>query len=178
MDDSQTTIQPNIQKRNLKSSAAKHYDQNYVPKKKKKPFKRYIIGFIAFIFIGFIYLLSIPAEGSIRYGLCKNFVELNDPFPQFLEWVMVKEAGLAVILDYNRTDAFGQRSLNQIRCFFKEDQTGNLLLERVTINRDKNHPKGVPENIDRFNKGISAILAHPPSLILPTGLPENVKDYR
>ncbi len=170
-------ISPNVQKRNLKSSATKHYNQNYV-RPKKKPIKRYIIGGCVTILIGFIYLLSIPAQGSIRYGLCKTFVEMNDPFPQFLEWVMVQEAGLAVILDYNRTDAFGQRSLNQIRCFFKEDELGNISLERISLNRDKNHPQNAPENIARFNKGIAAILAYPPTLILPTGFPADVKDYR
>ena len=169
---------PPSQKRALKSDAKKNFNPNYVrPKKKSK--KPYIFGSIAFLIVGLIILMMMPAKGSIRFGLCKTFLELNDPYPQFLEWVSLQESGLAVILDYNRTDAFGARTLNQIRCIFKNDEkTGALYLERVNVNRDAISPLEDKIYIDRFNTGITAILKNPPDLTYPRGMPENIKNYR
>jgi hypothetical protein len=172
-----STAAPKVSKRSLKSEATKNYNANYILPK-KKPFKRYIFGGILILILLLIGLLSIPPYGTVRYGLCKTFVELNDPYPQFLEWVSAQEKGMAVIIDYNRTDAFGQRTLNQIRCFFKEDEKKGLMLERININGDNEFPQEGKEYIDRFNIGIPALLKTQPSLVMPRGQTGDVKDYR
>ncbi len=169
--------EPAVQKRALKTEAVKNYNQNFV-KPRKKPIKRYIFSGIGIFFLLLIGLMFVPPYGTIRYGLCKTFVELNDPYPQFLEWVTAQESGMAVIIDYNRTDAFGQRSLNQIRCFFKEDPKKGLLLERVNINGDNQLPQEAREYIDRFNIGIPALLKNKPSLIMPRGQTTDVRNFR
>ena len=165
------------EKRELKTNIKGQYNPNYV-RPKKKSIKKYIFGFVGFLILSIIILAMIPAKGSIRFGLCKTFLELNDPYPQFLEWVTLQESGLGVILDYNRTDAFGGRTLNQIRCIFNQDEKGALYLERVNINRDRVSPLEDKLIIDRFNAGIKAIIANPPDLTYPAGMPANVKNYR
>lgn len=171
------SIDPNAPKRKLKTESAKNFNANYVrPKKRSK--KPFIIGGVIFMVIALIIISLIPKKGGIYYGLCKSFVELNDPYPQSLEWVMAYESGTAVILDYNKTDAFGARTLNQIRCFFKDGGNNKIELDRVKVNGKTDAPLGNQTNIDRFNRGIIALIKHPPDLTLPSGLPQNVKDYK
>ncbi len=171
------SAEPAVAKRKLKSEAVKNYDQNFVVPK-KKPFKRYVIGIGAVLFAFIITLMLMPPYGTIRFGLCKSFVELNDPYPQFLEWVTAQESGMAVIIDYNRTDAFGQRTLNQIRCFFKEDPKKGLLLDRVNINGDNEFPQEGKDYVDRFNMGVLSLLQNQPSVIRPRGQTTDVKNFR
>ncbi len=171
------SAEPAVKKRALKTDAVKNYDQNFVVKK-KKPFKRYVFGGIGILFAFIITLILMPPYGTIRFGLCKTFVELNDPYPQFLEWVTAQESGMAVIIDYNRTDAFGQRTLNQIRCFFKDDPKAGLMLERININGDNEFPQEAKPYIGRFNVGIPALIKTQPSLIMPRGQTTDVKNFR
>ena len=171
------SAKPAVSKRGLKSDAVKNYDQNFVVPK-KKPVKRYVFGGLGALILFFIIAMMMPPYGTIRYGLCKSFVELNDPYPAFLEWVTAQEAGMAVIIDYNRTDAFGQRTLNQIRCFFKEDPKRGLLLERININGDNEFPQEAPEFVERFNIGIPALIKNQPSLIMPRGQVSDVHNFR
>jgi hypothetical protein len=171
------SAEPAVAKRKLKSQETKNYNPNYIVPK-KKPFKRYVFGGIGGLILLLIGLSFMPPYGTIRFGLCKTFVELNDPYPQFLEWVTAQESGMAVIIDYNRTDAFGQRTLNQIRCFFKEDPKTGLMLERININGDNEFPQEAKEYIDRFNIGIPSLIKTQPSLIMPRGQTTDVKNFR
>lgn len=171
------SAEPAVQKRALKSARVKNYDQNLV-KPQKRRVKKWVWGGVGAAVIFLIMLAVMPPYGTIRFGLCKSFVELNDPYPAFLEWVTAQEAGMAVIIDYNRTDAFGQRTLNQIRCFFKEDPKRGLMLDRVNINGDNEFPQESKEYIDRFNVGIPSLLENQPSLIMPDGQVHDVHNFR
>lgn len=169
---------PEVKKRALKTDAVKNYDQNYVRPKRKRSKKFYTFLIIGGLVIALIILSLIPPYGTMKYGLCKTFVELNDPYPKFLEWVGASESDTGAIIDYNRIDAFGQRTLNQIRCKFDTNAAGQLKLIKVNINGKNEYPQETQPYLDRFNTGIPALYNDQPSLVMPRGLPSDVKDYR
>ncbi len=131
---------------------------------------------------GFILVLIIlglmPRQGSLNFGLCKAFIELNETYPQSVEYVAAEDMAEVQRVSYIRVDPFGQRTFNTIVCRFKTFDDGRLILERVNINGDRAYPQEDPANVARFNRGISALIANPPDVTLPEGLPANIKDYR
>lgn len=162
-------------KRDLKTSRSK---KGVAPLQKKKSRARWFwaagIAFILFLLAVFL----TPPYGTERYGICKTFVELSDPYPKFLEFVQAYEEDLTVIIDYNRIDSFGQRSLNQIRCYFKEPPD-SYELRRVDINgKARTYSQEDPAYIENFNAGVPSLLVKTPSLVMPPGLPQDIKDYR
>lgn len=163
-------------KRELKS--VKRKDGVPILKKPEKKSKKWwwiggglIVAFFAAVFL-------VPRIGTIKYGICKTFVELHDPYPDSLEYVQAFENDNVVTIDYNRTDSFGQRTLNQMRCVFKRE--GNLTeLSSVDLNgKNNSYPMEAPEEVKKFNRGIPALLQNKPSLVMPKGMAEDIKDYR
>lgn len=162
-------------KRNLKTTRSK---KGVTPlQRKKSRAKWFWIGggaFIAFMLAVFL----TPPYGTERFGICKTFVELSDHYPKFLEFVQAYEEDPVVIIDYNRIDSFGQRSLNQIRCYFK-DAPNTYELSRVDINgKARKYSQEDPAYVEKFNAGVPSLLVTTPSLKLPPGLPTDIKDYR
>ena len=171
------TKKPEPKKRELKSK--KRVAPLSPMKKKRRRRKRIAIGVI--IGIAFITsLFFLPRFGTVKYGICKTYVELHDPYPQFLEFVAAEEYVGLVILDYNKTDAFGQRTLNRIRCTFNtKDPNYSAQLTGVDVNgRLYKAPMEDPAEIKKFDPGIPSLLVNKPGLILPKGLPEDIKDYK
>ena len=167
-------VKTETSKRALKSAPRKG---GVAPLKKQKRRKKWLMIGGSAVVLFFLAVFLTPPFGSIRYGICKTYVELNDPYPQSLQFVQAEEIGTAVILDYNRIDSFGQRTLNQIRCIFNEDPR-IVLLTRIDVNgRNEKSPLESEDLIKKFNTGIPALIARNPSLVLPDGLPRNIKDY-
>ena len=163
-----------VQKRTLKSTPRK---DGVPPLKKPKSKKKWFWGLGAAIVVFLAAAILTPKIGTVRYGICKTFVELHDPYPQSLEFVQSEEIGSVVILDYNRVDSFGQRSLNQIRCFFTDDPIP--MLKKVNVNgKGVVVPQEDPEVVKEFNVGIPALMKDKPSLIMPKGLPDDIKNFR
>lgn len=129
--------------------------------------------FMLIIIAGFM-----PRQGSLNFGLCKAFIELNETYPQSIEYVAADDMGEVQRISYNRVDPFGQRTFNTIVCRFKTTEDGRLVLDKININGDRAYPQEDPANVARFNRGISALIANPPDLALPSGLPADIKDYR
>ncbi|PZP55069.1 MAG: hypothetical protein DI586_07985 [Micavibrio aeruginosavorus] len=165
-----------LRKRELKSTKR----EGGVPilEKKKKKSKKWwwIGGGVVVAFFAAVFLT--PRIGTIHYGICKTYLELHDPYPEFLEYVQSYESGNLVVIDYNRTDGFGQRTLNQIRCVFKKEGNTNEIA-RIDVNGKANIYEMESEAmIKKFNLGIMAILTNKPSLVMPKGFPEDIKDYK
>lgn len=166
---------PEVRKRELKSAKRKE-GVPVLKKKAKRSKKWWWIGgvfFAAFITAA----LLVPRMGTIRYGICKTYIELHDPYPESLEFMQASEEGNLVIIDYNRTDSFGQRTLNQLRCVF-DPAPNSVALMRVDWNGKAKSPIEDPAEVKKFNKGIPALLQTKPDLTMPRGLEEDVKDYR
>ena len=132
-----------------------------------------ILGVIALLGYG-IYLLFVPYKGTMAFGICKVFLELNTQYPQTLRLSTVEELGMSVRIWYTQTDSFGEYRLEPLQCYFKPDDTYGFILDKVTLSRREVDPLLVSE----FNKSIPTILAHPPDLTLPIPLPDSLQDLQ
>ena len=163
-------------KRELKSTKRKGGVPVLQKPKKKSRKWWWICGGLVVAFFAAVFLT--PKVGTIHYGICKTYLELHDPYPSSLEYVQGYDVDNLVVIDYNRIDSFGQRSLNQIRCVFKIEGDVNQI-SRVDVNGKSNvYDMEKPEEVQRFNRGLPAIMQYSPSLIMPRGLPDDIKEYR
>ena len=155
------------------------------PKPPKQPMsaqtkkKLYWAGGLAFF--GLIVAMAMaPVQGSMHFGICKVYIELNDLYPQEISYLSVED-GDPVKIYYKKVDPFGVDSVNSIECSFKRDPSGaySYDLAKVDINgKFRVYDAEKPENIKRFNVGIPAILANPPDLTLPYFELDNISQYK
>lgn len=141
-------------------------------KSRKKRIKWGIGGLgLAFLAYGFR-LLLVPFEGDLSFGVCKLFLELNSRFPHTIRLSEVEVLASSVRIWYVDTDAFGQQRLEPIQCYYKEDQTYGMIIDRITIDRRDVDPL----KVNAFNRILPVILQNPPDLSLPDPLPDNLED--
>ncbi len=155
------------------------------PKPPKKPMspstkkKLYWGGGVTFFALIIMMALS-PQQGSMRYGICHVFVELNELYPGEIKYLSVED-GDPVKIFYKKIDPFGVDSVNSIECYFKRNSRGEYLdeLSKVDINgKFRTYEAEKPENVKRFNTGIPAIFANPPNLDLPYFSQDNIAGYK
>lgn len=132
-----------------------------------------ILSVIALLGYG-IYFLFIPYQGTMAFGICKVFLELNTQYPKTMRLSTVEELGMSVRIWYTQIDSFGEYRLEPLQCYFKPDDTSGFILDKVTLNRREVDPLLVSE----FNKSIPTILAYPPDLTLPVPLPDSLQDLQ
>lgn len=148
------------------------------PRKKSKLKKYGMIGggvFVALI----IMMLFAPRQGTIKYGICRTYVELHELYPQSIQVINGEEDGNTVRIDYKRTDPFGLEAFNTIVCRYKDTEDGSIQLAKIDINGEKRqYPQEDPEEVRKFNLGIPAIIAGRPSLVMPYAWTKDIKTYR
>ena len=122
-----------------------------------------------------------PRQGTILFGMCRAFIEINVPFPQTIRHRYVEQYRKGVRIYYTHTDAFGQKIQENIECAFYQDPTHGVQLELVYFSNIKPITVKTPalgkgklyqvkqEYIDLFNasKSPAAILHNDPDLSLP-----------
>ncbi len=122
-----------------------------------------------------------PRKGSILYGLCQSFLELQVPFPQSMNHSYVEQYPTAVRIHYNHIDAFGEYQIEMIECTFRQDPTLGVQMDRAFFDHikditQKERSKGKgrlyevqKKYIDLYNKSGSpaAIMSQDPDLSLP-----------
>lgn len=152
------------------------------PKKVKKfSWKKGVAIFFGILILLFLILWYFPYYGTMKYGICRTYVELNEPYPQSIQFVDAVEDPYAnsVTIAYKKVDPFGLEAMNDILCTFDTQEDGTLLLKKVDINgRKRLYPQEDPERIKKFNETLPAINAYPPSLIMPYITSTDIKDYR
>lgn len=74
------------------------------------------------VLILLIIIASQPRQGTMGYGICKVFLELNVPFPQTLGISKVLENRRMARIQYTHTDAFGQFKISRLECKYELDQ--------------------------------------------------------
>ncbi|MFA7276855.1 MAG: hypothetical protein WC043_08640 [Pseudobdellovibrionaceae bacterium] len=154
-------------------------------KKKKslipKKYKKFLwLGGITFLVISY-YFLSLPAQGTMGYGVCKVFVELTEPYPQSIKILSVFDFRKKIRMTYKKFDTFGNEQVNEIECYFKIDGAGNITnyLDKVDINgKDRAYIVEDPIFVEKFNKTVPALEANPPDLTLPYYKLEDIKTYK
>lgn len=155
------------------------------PKPPKEPMsastkkKLYWGGGVSF-FVLLIMMAMAPQQGSMRYGICRVYIELSDLYPKEITYLSVED-GDPVKIFYKKIDPFGVSSVNSAECYFKRDRSGAFLneLSKVDINgKFRLYEAEKPENIKRFNVGVPAILENPPDLDLPSFSQDNIAQYK
>lgn len=143
-------------------------------KDRKTLIKRGAIG-AGVLILGFIiYLLFAPFKGTMAFGLCKVFVELNVQYPTTLKLNSVEEFSTSVRIWYTHTDSFGEYILEPIQCYFRPDENFGFALDKVTIRR-----RELDESIvEAFNRSIPVILENPPDLTLPQPPADDLKNIQ
>jgi hypothetical protein len=119
-----------------------------------------------------IYLLFVPYKGTMPFGICKVFLELNVPYPHTLRLSSVEEFSTSVRIWYADIDSFGEYRLEPIQCYFKAGPNAAVpyVLDKVAINRRELDPQKVAD----FNRSVPGIFASPPDLTLPGALPDSL----
>ncbi len=142
-------------------------------KKKKARKKQFKLGGagLAVLLVGYvIYWGMQPFSGTMLYGICKVFLELDMQYPHTLRVSTVEEMGASVRIWYTQTDGYGEYRMEPIRCYFKKDEKLGLILDKVTIRRRPIDQ----EIVNDFNRSIPSILENPPDLTLPARLPDSL----
>ncbi len=146
--------------------------------------KKWIWGGGGTIFLLLVAAVLYPQQGSIQYGICRVFIELDEIYPESVKPLSVDDfigLGGPVKITYKKIDPFGVNSVNTIECTFKRDVAGiaTTELQKVDINgKSRVYNAESPDYVAKFNKGVSAILANPPSLDLPTFSLDNLSEYK
>ena len=128
----------------------------------------------ALILIALIYVLFMQGKGSLQYGLCKVFIETRVEYPVELRFTSVQTYPNKVRVWYVPHDSFGQKAIEKMDCYFGYDQNRQIYMKKAEINRGEIDPR----DIARFNASIPAILAYPPDLKYPKGLPSGLRDFQ
>jgi hypothetical protein len=104
-----------------------------------------------------------PKKGSMGYGICSAFLELNTTYPQTLEYTDVEFSNTAVRIYFSNIDAFGEFKHEMIECTFVADAKTGVKLSQVKRNRNPVDSK----TLNEFNPTIPAIMNSEPYLVLP-----------
>jgi hypothetical protein len=158
----------------------KNFDQSAqaVPPKKSGN-RKWWIGGSAFAFIFIIFLLYNP-QATIHYGVCKVYIELNEPYPEKIKYLGMEDFGQFIRIIYRRIDPFGVISVNTVECTFKiEDGVVTPYLLSVDINgKRKAYEAENPVRVEAFNKSVPTIEANPPDLRVPYFPLDDMSAYR
>ena len=138
--------------------------------RRKKHMKYGAAGIGALVLAYVIYLLFVPYTGTMAFGICKAFLELNVRYPNTLRISTVEETGTSVRIWYTQVDAFGEYRMEPIQCYYRPDETFGYALDKVTVRRREVDPKKVED----FNRVLGTVLEYPPDLTLPIPLPDSL----
>jgi hypothetical protein len=108
-----------------------------------------------------------PLTGTIKYGICRVFVEQRLTYPTEMKVVSVEERPQDVRMQYAIINEYGEYIVETVTCAFRPDPQNTWALTEVTLNRQK--ISGA--DLIPFNATIPFILANPPSLVLPPPMP-------
>ncbi|MCC6598878.1 MAG: hypothetical protein IT559_08820 [Alphaproteobacteria bacterium] len=127
-----------------------------------------------------IYTVTIPAEAGMSFGICRVFLENTVRFPQELRLSTVEDLRPrssaensmgGVRLWYTQVDSFGQYRMENIECYFKNDETLGAIVDKIFINRREVDGNVVAD----FNKILPVVLAYPPDLKYPPALSDSLQ---
>lgn len=145
------------------------------PRKPKKPQPKGLYMLFGGLVLAYgLYLGFKPFEGTIKYGICKIFIEQMVYYPDELDYVSVEESALSVRIEYSMMNPFGEKTMNVMTCNFRTDPVTQYALTDVRLNRDIVEQS----KVDLFNAGIAAIIANPPDLVLPAPMSAELIDLQ
>ena len=125
-----------------------------------------VAGCVFAIFLILVWWGVQPLRGSIQYGICKAFAELQQIYPTSMDVVQVEVFDKAMRIYYMALDPYGNMRSTMVECRFRPDSRYGLALEKVSFDFDRK-PYNDQKAIAQFNKSIPAIIAANPDLRLP-----------
>ncbi len=143
---------------------------------------KYGVGGFIVIFVLFMIVQSCtPRKGTLLYGICGSFLELNLQYPHTIEHARVEQYRKAIRIYYNHLDSFGEYQREFIECAFVQDPEKGIQLETVFIDhikpitkKERTVGKGrlyqvEQKYIDLFNlsRSPAAVMSQDPDLTLP-----------
>lgn len=151
---------------------------------KKRSYKKWAF-FTVLVVGGLFYWWAVQPiiyNGTILFGICRTYIELNTQYPSKLEFIDLRERGPKVSVEYVTIDAFGQHIAHEANCNFKRGDNGELLMDNFRLRRGvaaREYRFAIenPERIQAFNKTIPTIIANPPPLYV-FGPAEDIKDLK
>lgn len=132
---------------------------------KKKNTKQLVwggVGVVCLILIMTFYALQ-PNKGSMAFGICSTFLELNIFYPHTLNITDIEGSRTAVRIYFTNVDPFGEFQQEMIECTFGPDEVMGMKLTQVSRNRRRVDPSVV----NKFNLTLPTIMSSEPNLILP-----------
>lgn len=104
-----------------------------------------------------------PKDGSMAFGICSTFLELQTPYPHTLNYTDIEGSRTAVRIYFTNIDPFGEFKQEMIECTFGPDEAMGMKLTQVTRNR---RPVDAAL-VRKFNITLPTIMASDPYLVLP-----------
>lgn len=104
-----------------------------------------------------------PKQGSMAFGICSVFLELNTPYPETLDYTGLEGSRTAVRIYFTNIDPFGEYKLEMIECTFGKDEKGGMKLTDIKRNRRSVDA----EEIRKFNALLPTIIASDPYRVAP-----------
>jgi hypothetical protein len=104
-----------------------------------------------------------PRKGSMGYGICSTFLQLNTVYPHTLHYTDVEFSRTAVRIYFSNIDPFGEFKHEMIECTFGPDEKMGMKIAEVKRNRRSVDSKIVND----FNMTLPTVMSADPYLVLP-----------
>jgi len=168
------------QKEKKKKPAIDKTNPAYIAKQKRKKMIYGGSALAVFVVLGFfVHWLGKPGQGSIYYGACKTFLELQVQFPDYLRLANVIEKQekdfLIVGIWHSRVDGFGQNNMERMDCYFAQNEDKRIILSKALINDRR---PVAQEEIDRFSAVLPTVLSMEMNLDYPLDFPSRIADLK
>lgn len=137
---------------------------------RKKSNLRYYIGIPAVLIAGVIAFGLMPLTGTMKYGICRTFIEKRYTYPIYMDIISVLEREADVRIEYTVVNEFGDTMFHTITCTYRPDPASTMALASVILDRQKI----AQTELDAFNRTIPAVLAYPPDLRVPMPMTEDL----
>ena len=140
----------------------------------KKSNKPLFIGIGVLVMSLLIWVGMQRPQGTIKFGICKTFVEQTLTYPLELRISSAAERPTDVKMEYTTINEYGEYILSTIVCAFRPDPVTTWAISEVQLNRQK-----LPQaDVEKFNQTIPFILTNPPDLTLPTPFPDDLQSLQ
>lgn len=144
---------------------------------KRKPRTSAFMSVLFFIAIFIWYGLQ-PIRGSMYYGVCRVFTQMQLRYPDTMEVVSADVFSAEWRVYYTFIDAFGSERSEMVKCIFGPSQKTGFKIEEAQLLRGTKRTEFDQKTLDKFNATIPAIIAGEPNLILPWKPGETLRDLK
>jgi hypothetical protein len=129
------------------------------PQQKKR--RRIGWGVFGLCFVWFMWWGFQSPKGTIQFGVCRTFLELNVRYPQTIYFSSVEVFDKSLRMYYTYIDPYGSHRSEMMECDYRPFNMLNLedvKRDRVSVDH---------RTVVAFNRTVPAIVHYRPNLVLP-----------